>query len=262
MSFEELLALARTGAPAARDELARRYLSRVDALLEERREQAAKVGARPSDITQESLLKAVQHLDHFRGTTEGEWWVWLSRIALNQATETYRRGNRQRRGASETVPLETEAMEVRSGARSPSQVTSHKEEWRHTLASFRWLEERQPNQHLALRMFHLEGESKEAIAEHMGRSVDAVESLMERGLRALRDYKAEESDPEVPVSAEVAAMRNAADAAFSKYLRRLERGEQVELEDFVKEHPGCAEELRGRLQWVERLRALAPSRKP
>ncbi|NVJ23715.1 sigma-70 family RNA polymerase sigma factor [Myxococcus sp. AM011] len=263
LSFEELLDQVRVGAAGARDELVRRYQSRVTALLKDHREQAAKVGARPSDITQESLWKAVQHVDTFRGRSEGEWWKWLSRIVSNQVVETYRKGNRKRRDESKTIPLDAEeALEVRSGERSPSQVSAHQEEWRRLLSAFRWLEERQPDQHEALKLHYLEELSVRDIAERMGKTLKAVDGLMARGSRALEAYMAEEPTEEGALSPEDATRRNLADAAFSKYLRRREAGDRVEVEAFVAEHPDCAEELRGMLHWMMRLRELDPSRKP
>ncbi|NTX41331.1 sigma-70 family RNA polymerase sigma factor [Myxococcus sp. CA033] len=258
LSFEELLVRVRVGENAAREELLRRCLDRVGEWTEEHREQAAKVGARPSDITQDSLLKAFQNLDGFKGTSEGAWWAWLRKLVKNQAFQTYRHGTRQRRDASDTVPLDSEeALGARATERSPSQMTAHQEEWRRLLSGFGLLPE---SQREALSLFYLEELPASTIAERMDKTPKAVESLMGRGVRALRDYMAEEPDAEGLLSPEVAAIRNAADAAFCKYLRRREAGEEVDPEAFVTEHPDCAEELRGMLHWMLRLRALDPSR--
>lgn len=258
LSFEELLVQVRADRAPAREELLRRCLDRVEEWAAQHREQVAKVGTRPSDIAQASLMKVFKHLARFKGTSEGEWWSWLRRIVKNEAFQTYRDGMRQERSASDTVPLETkEALGVHAPERSPSQVTAYKEEWRRLLSAFGMLPE---NQREALSLFHLEELPVRDIAERMGKTAKAVESLMGRGVRTLRDAMAEASDAEGPLPPEVAALRNAADAAFSKYLRRREAGEEVDLEAFVAEHLDCAEELRGMLYWMPRLRALDPSR--
>ncbi|MBZ4413184.1 sigma-70 family RNA polymerase sigma factor [Myxococcus sp. XM-1-1-1] len=261
-SFEALLQRVREGEKAARDELWSRCLRQVSQWAEKQRAQVEKVGARPSDVTQDSLLKAFQQLDHFQGTTEREWWAWLRQIVRNEAIGTYRHGTRKRRDATATVSLDgEELLGVKAQERSPSQVTALQEEWRRLISGFQWLEGHQPDQHQALKMFHLDEHPVKAIAEHMGRTPKAVESLMGRGVRALRAWMADEPVLEDPLSTEAAAERNEVDAAFSKYLRRLETGETVEVEAFVKGYPDCEEELRGMLHWMDQLRALDPSRK-
>ncbi|QSQ12136.1 RNA polymerase sigma factor [Myxococcus landrumensis] len=261
--FEELLARVRDGDTLARNELLRLCMEKVGVLVGETKNKAMaeKIGARLSDISQDSLLKVFQHLDSFHGKTEREFWSWLARIVKNEATQTYRHSTRQRRDVTETIPLDTEdALAVKSRERSPSQVTAHQEEWRRLLAAFSWLAEREPDQHQVLYMFYLEELPVKAIEAALGKTQKSVEGLMKRGSRALRSYMAQEPDENGSLTPEVAAMRNEADAAYCRYLRRCEAGEKVDVEAFVAECPSCAEELRGMLQWMPRLRALDPSR--
>ncbi|AGC49219.1 ECF family RNA polymerase sigma factor [Myxococcus stipitatus DSM 14675] len=261
--FEDLLTRTRSGDSLAREELLRRCMERASRLVKEpkRKAMVEKIGARPSDISQDSLLKVFQHIDRFKGDTEGEFWGWLTRIVKNEATQTYRHSTRQQRDVMDTVPLDSkDALAVKARGPSPSQVTAHQEEWRRVLAAFSWLAEQQPDQHQALSMFYLDELPVKAIAESLGKTQKSVEGLMQRGSRALRSYMTEEPDEDGPLTPEVAAMRNEADAAYCRYLRRREAGEKVDVEAFVAKHPSCAEELRGMLQWMPRLRALDPSR--
>src|SRR5262245_42328786 len=45
----------------------------------------------PSDIVQETLLRAYQKLDQFRGTTDAELAAWLRSILANQLTDQVRK---------------------------------------------------------------------------------------------------------------------------------------------------------------------------
>src|SRR4051794_14358604 len=51
----------------------------------------------PSDIVQETLLRAHERRDQFQGTTDGELTAWLRQILVNQLAEALRRYTRQAR---------------------------------------------------------------------------------------------------------------------------------------------------------------------
>jgi RNA polymerase sigma-70 factor (ECF subfamily) len=132
--------------------------------------------AEAEDVTQEAMLRLWRQAPRWR---EGEAKVstWLTRVALNLATDRLRR----RRG----VPLDTafgegvEPADGRPGVEAGLRAAERASALRAALAE---LPERQA-QAVALR--HLEGLSNPEIAAVMALSVEAVESLTARGRRAL-----------------------------------------------------------------------------
>ncbi|MCP3062630.1 sigma-70 family RNA polymerase sigma factor [Myxococcus sp. K38C18041901] len=260
-SFEALLIRVRDGDSSVRDELGRRCLQQVEQWTKSQRSQVEKAGARPSDLTQDSLLKAFQHLESFKGSTEKEWWAWLRRIVANEAVGTYRHSRRKQRDVLETIPLDSEdALSVKAPGATPSHVTAVQEEWRRLLMGLQQLAEHEPDQQRALTLCYLENQPRKDVAELMGRTVRSVEGLVARGGQALWRFMTDEPDSKDPHSTEAAAMFNEVDAAISRYLRLLEAGERVEVDAFVMQHPVCGRELRGILHSMERLRALDPAR--
>jgi len=93
------------------------------------------------------------------------------------------------------------------------------------------------------------------VAQAMGKTPAAVAGLLQRGLRALRSHVANSVAAEPQESSADSSASEAA-VAFLAYLRRHDAGEQVEREAFIAEHPACEDELRGMLDWSERLHAL------
>ena len=86
MTFAELIKDARAGDPAALELLLARYrpLARhiAHGLL------GAQVGRRgdSSDIVQETMARAFNKIDDFRGTTEPEWIGWLRAIITGESS--------------------------------------------------------------------------------------------------------------------------------------------------------------------------------
>jgi RNA polymerase sigma-70 factor (ECF subfamily) len=257
LSVEELLRRARAGEDAALEELFRRYQPRLDAWASQRASRGLPGGTRPSDVVQESALRAFQKFSTFNGNSEGEWLAWLKQVVLSQSVRLVREAKSQKRDDSDAVPLDAvEAQGAPARQRSPSQVTAHHEEWRQLLSRFHQLPD---DQREALSLFHLKELPVAEVARCMGRTKTSVESLMQRGLRTLRHQMAGGTGEEPEGSPAQAAARNAADAALLVYLRRCEAGEVVDADAFVSEYPACAEELRGMLHWIARLRALRPA---
>jgi RNA polymerase sigma-70 factor (ECF subfamily) len=247
LPIEGLLQRARQGEPAALEELFRRCQHQLEHWASPYA--SAPAGVRPSDISQEAAQRAFQRFASFRGTTEGEWFAWFKRIFLNQAAELLREAGREQHAAP-TIPLDEEAeLEVPASQHSPSQHTAQREEWRELLAHLSRLPE---SQREAIRLYYLKELRVAEVARELGKSEDAVASLLQRGLSTLRQRMAGAAGPEPEGASAVAA-------AFRAYLRRREAGEAVEPGSFAAEHPDCADELRGMLHWVERLQALRPS---
>jgi RNA polymerase sigma-70 factor (ECF subfamily) len=142
----------------------------------------------PSDVVQETLLRAHAKRDQFRGKTDAELAAWLRRILANELTDGLRRyglGGRDvglERGLEESA-ARLEAL-VEGSTDSPGQQTVRHEELLQLSEAMDGLPE---DQRKAIELKHLHGWSVEKIAKQMGRGKTAVGGLLRRGLRKLRD---------------------------------------------------------------------------
>ncbi|MBI1903941.1 MAG: sigma-70 family RNA polymerase sigma factor [Planctomycetia bacterium] len=197
---EELLRRARDG--AARDlgrlfELYRQYLRllarvQIDARLQ------GKVD--PSDLVQETFADAHRDFEQFRGSTEGEFVMWLRTIMANKTAEVVRRYSRKKRDVHLERELEGElerssramgAALVAPGT-SPSANLARRER---AVALADALARLPADCREAIILHHLEGKTMEQVARTMGRSLDSVRGLWSRAIvklrHALRDHSHE-----------------------------------------------------------------------
>jgi RNA polymerase sigma-70 factor (ECF subfamily) len=147
----------------------------------------------PSDVVQQTLLKAHAHRAEFRGQRPEQRAAWLRRILANLLADALRAFG----GARRDVALERSLDEAlrQSSARleaflhpdpaSPSQHLVREEELRRLAAGLEALPE---DQRAAVELHHLQGQSVAEVADHLGRTEAAVAGLLRRGLRKLRDY--------------------------------------------------------------------------
>jgi RNA polymerase sigma-70 factor (ECF subfamily) len=155
----------------------------------------SKVGA--SDIVQQTLLKATQNLDQFRGQSDDDWAAWLRRILTNTMVDAVR----QFQGPKHDVRLERslEASIADSSDRlnalltgsaaSPSQKLLKEERLVRLAAALAELPE---DQRVALEMHYLQGCTVAEVATHVNRSERSVAGLVRRGLQRLRELMADE----------------------------------------------------------------------
>ena len=66
---------------------------------------AARGAAEPSDLVQETMLRAHRGFETFRGTAEGELVAWLRQIMARQLTDLVRRMRAARRDMGREIPL-------------------------------------------------------------------------------------------------------------------------------------------------------------
>lgn len=145
----------------------------------------------PSDVVQQTLLKAHQAREQFRGTSPAEEAAWLRRILANTLANVFRDLGRDKRDAGRERSLE-QALDD-SSARleawlvadqpSPSEEAMRHEQLLQLTAA---LERLPDDQREAVVLRHCQGRSVQAIAEQMGRSLPSVASLLRRGLKQLR----------------------------------------------------------------------------
>ena len=143
----------------------------------------------PSDVVQQTLVKAHQNAAQFRGQTEAERAAWLRRILANTLTDAARKFRFETaRGHSLEQALHESSARLEawlaSGQESPSEQVERQEL---LLRLAQALGELPDDQRQAIEMHHLQGCLLADIAATMGRTEAAVAGLLRRGRKKLRE---------------------------------------------------------------------------
>lgn len=176
---------------AFRKELAR-FRDYLILLAEMKLSPALRAKISSSDVVQETLLQAHQHLDQFQGKTEAELAAWLRQILVRHLIDTLRKYRSQARDVARERPLEAEAEAssqrlerwLATEEASPSRLAMHEEEIFHLATALALVPEEQRN---VVELKHLQGWSVAEICQHLGKSEAAVAGLLRRGLQRLRE---------------------------------------------------------------------------
>ena len=186
-----LISRALAGSGEAIDALLGLYRNYLQLLARTQIDMHLALRLNPSDIVQETLLRAFRGFPQFRGTTEGELLVWLRRILAHCLADQSRQHRAQRRDARQEVSWEAScdrsnaqlaALLVDRGE-SPSQMAVRREQCVLLADALERLPE-DYRQVLVLR--HLERIEFAEVAARMGRSSAAVRMLWARALERLR----------------------------------------------------------------------------
>jgi len=145
----------------------------------------------PSDLVQETLLKAYQAIGQFRGRDSAELMSWLRQILARTLVNAVRDLGRNKRniGLERSLELALDESSCRievflaAQQSSPSQKAERNEQVLRLAHAITALPEAQRE---AVLLKHCQGWSLADIGQHMGRSPTAVASLLQRGLRQLR----------------------------------------------------------------------------
>jgi RNA polymerase sigma-70 factor (ECF subfamily) len=148
--------------------------------------------ADPSDLVQETLLKAHQHFAQFRGRSEGELIAWLRQILANNLADLGRRykatGARQLRreqSLEQALLASSAAMDRLLAVEAPSpSASAERRELAVVLADA--LAELSPDHREVLVLRSLQERDWDEIASRLGRSAGAVRMLWARALKQLR----------------------------------------------------------------------------
>jgi len=91
LNVSGLIHAARQAEPGALDQLLESFRNYLRLLARTGIDTSVQGKADPSDLVQETLLKAHQHFDQFRGQTEAELAVWLRQILARNLVDLVRR---------------------------------------------------------------------------------------------------------------------------------------------------------------------------
>ncbi len=143
----------------------------------------------PSDIVQQTLLKAHENLGGFRGKTDAELQAWLRAILAQELALAARKGGR-RPGRMHSLESLLEQSSARleailaSEQSSPSEAHMRSERLIELAGA---MENLPDDQRTALELRYLGGLSVAQVAARMSRSTVSVTGLLYRGTKALRE---------------------------------------------------------------------------
>ena len=146
----------------------------------------------PSDVVQESVVRAKDAFATFRGETEAEWLAWLRRILATQLALYWRHHTAQRRDIHVELRLADvldQSSAVLAGAfpvrgPTPDEQAIHHEQAAALAAA---IDRLSPSHAEVILSRHLENQPFAEIAARMDRSEAAVRSLWTRAIQRLRE---------------------------------------------------------------------------
>jgi RNA polymerase sigma-70 factor (ECF subfamily) len=149
----------------------------------------------PSDVVQETLLKAHQAAGRFTGQSDADTAAWLHRILANTLTDALRRFTAATRDVHHERSLEAGVEEssarleqwLISDQSSPIEKVLRQEQLLQLAEALAQLPD---DQRQAVELMHLCGLPVKVVAEQMGCSAAAVGGLLRRGLKNLRQQLA------------------------------------------------------------------------
>lgn len=179
----ELIAAARTGDPAANDELLRRHLPALRAYLRARGDATFRAREDQSDVVQSACLAAFQNLHQFEWRGPGSFRAWLCALAENVV-----RNHRQYHRAQRRDPQREVVREDSSEARLSEAYASIATPSRHAAAREQILRFEQaldsiPSGHRdVVVMSRILGLPHAEIALRVGKTEVAVRTMLSRAL--------------------------------------------------------------------------------
>jgi RNA polymerase sigma-70 factor (ECF subfamily) len=145
----------------------------------------------PSDVVQQTLVKATQNQEQFRGQTAAEQAGWLRRILANILIDAARKFQRELH-LQQNLEQSSARLEAWLAAEqsSPSEVAVRQEQLlrlAHALAQL------PDDQRTVVEAHHLRDASVAELAVQLERTEAAIAGLLRRGLKKLRDLLHEEA---------------------------------------------------------------------
>ena len=141
----------------------------------------------PEDAVQQTLLRACEKHEQFRGETEAERAAWLREILWNYVRDTHRRANRRFDEQALAKRFEQSSAKLANLLISEVPTPGSQARWNENLARLADAIMRlSDDQRRAVELRYMSELPVAEIAEQMGRSKASVAGLLQRGLRVLR----------------------------------------------------------------------------
>src|SRR5262245_1457877 len=145
----------------------------------------------PSDVVQDTLVRALEHLGQYRGATEAELTAWLRRVLTTTLANTARDWGRDKRDVRREIPLEKQVHDssarlesiLAANQTSPSLAAVRREGLVNLAAAIESLPDAQRE---AVTLYHLKQVALDQVAEQLNRTPAAVAGLIKRGLKQIR----------------------------------------------------------------------------
>jgi RNA polymerase sigma-70 factor (ECF subfamily) len=192
---EELIELAARGDAGARQQLLIHHRERLIKMVSARLDRGVAARLDPSDVVQEALAEAAQHLDEFLRTRPLPYYAWLRQFAWERLIKLHRHHIRSKkrsvtREEAWSMPLPEDSVlrlaRLVAGGASPSQALIRNELRERLRAA---LDELAPHDREILVMRNLEQLPIAEIAAVLGLTDGAVKVRHLRALRRLRTIR-------------------------------------------------------------------------
>lgn len=189
--IHELLALARKGDEAARNELLEGCRNYVKLMARSQVETWMNAKVDASDLVQQTLLEAYQGLASFEGDSEAEWYAWIKQILAHNTQDFIRQFRTAKRDAKKEVRLNSQRdadsvpqMDLSAQLQTPSQLMIQ-DEREFELANA--IAQLNKDYQEVIQLRNLQRLPFDEVAERMGRSRGAVQMLWARALKQLQE---------------------------------------------------------------------------
>jgi RNA polymerase sigma-70 factor, ECF subfamily len=144
----------------------------------------------PSDLVQQTLLKAHRKWNQLQGQSDAQRAAWLRAILARELADAVRKCERRGEDRWQSLEASLDQSSARleawlvSDSTSPSGRVLRQEQ---LLLLAEALARLPDDQRLALELHHIQGLSVQEVGRQMGRSTAAVAGLLRRGLEKLRN---------------------------------------------------------------------------
>ncbi len=180
-----LIDQARGGDQEAQSDLAKQVQRYLAIRADQQLNKSLRTNLHPSDIVQKTLIKMVQGIENFRGTSTEEFYGWLNKIILHETSKADRDLKRQKRdirrqrtiGGQDSRDFHVSEPTDYNPTPGTNAIANERLELFHQALS------RLPDDYATvIRLRNLDQLSFKEIADQMKRSVDSVSKLWYRAV--------------------------------------------------------------------------------